>query len=62
MRTKYVTDWDTVPVLVDAAMVAIIMGVNVQQVYRWAETGALPSVKIGSTVRFRKSDLMEVPK
>lgn len=41
----------------DAADVASFLKVDKETVYRWAKAGKLPSVRIGSALRFRPSEI-----
>lgn len=41
----------------DANDVASFLKVDKETVYRWAKAGTIPSVRIGSTIRFRPSEI-----
>lgn len=43
--------------LLTAAEIAPILRVTVPTIYRWADDGTIPSVKIGKTIRFRRSEI-----
>ena len=45
--------------LLTAPQVAAALGFTVDWVYRKAKKGELPSVKIGSSVRFREDQILE---
>lgn len=44
----------------DAGTVAAYLKVNEETVYRWAQRGRLPFVKIGRLTRFRPADIRTV--
>lgn len=43
--------------LLTAAEIAPLFRVTPPTIYRWAEDGTIPSVKVGGIVRFRRSDI-----
>ncbi len=43
--------------LLTAAEIAPLFRVGLPTIYRWADDGTLPCVKIGKTVRFRRSEI-----
>lgn len=58
-RTKYVYRWDDVPVIVDLPYAAILLGVSIECLKKWAQSGKIPAFKIGKLWRINKSDLMD---
>lgn len=46
--------------LLTAHEVAEILRVGRATVYRWAEQGRLPAIRVGSTVRFNLADVQQV--
>lgn len=53
-----ITDWDSVPILIDVAMAATIIGKSYEATRRLAAKGCLPATKIGSEWRIDKGALM----
>lgn len=45
--------------LLNVKEAADLLGVNLWTIYKWAESGRIPSRKLGSRVRFSRSDLLE---
>jgi excisionase family DNA binding protein len=45
------------PELLTAAEVAKTLRVSTMTVYRWGQNGTLPSITVGGTIRFRRSDV-----
>lgn len=43
--------------LLNAKQAAFLLQAAVPSIYRWAESGRLPSVKVGRLLRFRRADL-----
>lgn len=43
--------------LLTAAEVALLLRVTTPTIYRWADDGTLPSVKVGGIVRFRREEI-----
>lgn len=43
--------------LLTAAEVASLLRVTSPTIYRWADDGTLPSVRVGGVVRFRRADI-----
>lgn len=43
--------------LLTAAEIAPLLRVSVATIYRWADDGSVPCVKIGKTIRFRRSEI-----
>ena len=42
----------TQPVLVDASVIAEVLGMSKKSVYRFAAEGRLPHIRIGGTIKF----------
>ena len=62
MRKKqYIMNWDSVPILVDCAYVALILGVTPETVRKACVSGELPAFQVGKAGlwRINKEDLME---
>ncbi len=47
------------PGMLKAEEVAEMLGVSKRTVYLWVRDGIMPSVRIGKTVRFNRSDIVE---
>lgn len=43
--------------LLTASEVAPLFRVTLPTIYRWAEDGTIPSVRVGGVVRFHRSDI-----
>ena len=62
MRKKqYIMNWDSVPILVDCAYVALILGVTPETVRKACVSGELPAFQVGKggLWRINKDDLIE---
>ncbi len=57
-RRKYVTDWNDVPVVIDVAYVANIIGMSYENTRRLIKNGDIPAVKVGLEWRISKEALM----
>lgn len=57
-RTKYIYNWDEVPVIVDVGYVCVILGVTANTVQRLLRTGRLKGFKVCRDWRINKVDLM----
>lgn len=54
-----ITTWEQVPILMDTAYVAMLLGITQSEVRAMARTGELPAVRPGKRAwRFEKSALM----
>ena len=53
-----ITDWDEVPVTMDVALTATIIGKSYEATRRLAAKGRLPATKVGSEWRIDKGALM----
>lgn len=58
-RTKFVYNWDAVPVVVDLPYVACIFGVSVECLKKWSQNGEFPAFKAGKLWRVNKADLID---
>lgn len=56
--SRPITDWDSVPILIDVAMAATIIGKSYEATRRLAAKGRLPATKVGSEWRIDKGALM----
>lgn len=53
-KTKYVTDWSQVPVVVDVPYVSIMLGIHPNTVTKYLRTGVIKGFKVGCEWRIRK--------
>ncbi len=53
-KTKYVTDWSQVPVVVDVPYVSVMLGIHPNTVKKYLRTGAIKGFKVGAEWRIRK--------
>ncbi|WP_035317111.1 helix-turn-helix domain-containing protein [Clostridium sp. MSTE9] len=58
VRTKYVYRWEDVPVIIDLPYVAVLLGVSVECLKKWAQRGKIPAFKVGKLWRISKYDLL----
>ena len=56
--SRPITDWDSVPILIDVAMAATIIGKSYEATRRMAANGSIPAIKIGSEWRIEKHTFM----
>lgn len=56
-KTKYVTDWSQVPVVVDVPYVSVMFGIHPNTVKKYLRTGAIKGFKVGVEWRIRKEAL-----
>ncbi|WP_101698666.1 helix-turn-helix domain-containing protein [Clostridium minihomine] len=56
-RTKYVYDWDNVPVIIDLPYASVLLGSSVDCLKRLSRNGVLPAFKHGGEWRVTKDDL-----
>lgn len=60
MIKRDITVFAKLPDIINTQQAAIILGVDVQTVRKWARNGELPAIKLGKRLwRFYKKDLME---
>ena len=57
-RTKYIYNWNEVPVVVDVGYVCVILGVTADTVQKLLRAGKLKGAKVGRDWRINKADLM----
>lgn len=57
---KKITDWDSVPIILDTQYVALIFGVSENTVKSWAKNGILEYKKIGKKLFFDKEHIKSV--
>lgn len=53
-KTKYVTDWAQVPVVVDVPYVSIMLGIHPNTVKKYLRTGVIKGFKVGTEWRICK--------
>ncbi len=58
MKKRYITNWNDVPVVVDLAYVAIILGVTPETIRNEIKKGNIPATRVGHMWRILKEDLM----
>lgn len=58
-KPKCFTSWDDVPVILDVATVALILGIPYETVRRFVQNGTIPASKVGTLWRISKKSLME---
>lgn len=58
-KPKYFTSWDDVPIILDVATVALILGMPYETVRKFVQNGIIPASKVGSLWRITKKSLME---
>lgn len=58
-KTKYVTDWSQVPVVVDVAYVSVLLGLHPRTIEKQLKNGKLKGFKAGKVWRIRKEALAE---
>ena len=54
-KTKYVTDWSQVPVVVDVPYVSIMLGIHPNTVKKYLRTGVIKGFKVGAEWRICKN-------
>lgn len=54
-KTKYVTDWSQVPVVVDVPYVSIMLGIHPSTVKKYLRTGVIKGFKVGADWRICKN-------
>lgn len=60
-KQRPITTWDQVPVVMDTAYVAMLLGLTLNEVRAMASRGELPATKPGKRAwRFEKTSLMKV--
>lgn len=57
-RTKPITNWDSVPVILDTGYVAALLAVTPDRVSRMCKKGILPGHKVGRDWRIFKDELI----
>ena len=58
-KVEFHTDWMDVPVMLDAAGVAVVLGLKYETVRKALQDGRLPAIKVmGTQWRVRKDQLM----
>lgn len=58
-KTKdYIYKWDSVPIIVDAAYVAQLLGCEVKLIWKECRNGKLKAFKVGDMWRINKDDLI----
>lgn len=58
-KVKPITNWDDLPKIMDAVMVANILCCSEDNVRVLARSGILPAYKIGKLVRFDRDEVRE---
>lgn len=58
-RTKYVCQWNDVPVIIDLPYAAVLLGVSIECLKKWAQSGKIPAFKVGKLWRINKTDLID---
>lgn len=57
MRKNFITDWDSVPIVVDLAYVSSLLGVSNEYARRLVNNGTIKAFKVGKLWRINKTDL-----
>ena len=58
MKTrKIITDWNSVPVIMDLAFASMLLGRTPESLKQLAQKGMLPAFKLGAEWRIDKDDL-----
>ncbi|MCF8238272.1 MAG: helix-turn-helix domain-containing protein [Saprospiraceae bacterium] len=58
-RKKVSDPFEEYPELLSRSQVASLLGVSIASIDNWANTGRLKKLRIGSTIRFSKADVIE---
>lgn len=58
-KPKCFTSWDDVPIILDVATVALILGMPYESVRKSVQNGIIPACKVGTLWRITKKSLME---
>lgn len=58
-KTKYVTAWDQVPVVVDVPYVSVMLGIHPNTVKKYLRAGTIKGFKIGAEWRICKEAIAE---
>ena len=57
MKKRVITDWSSLPIILDTATVALVFGVRVGTVKQWVYQGRLQSTQIGRQHFFEREYL-----
>lgn len=58
-KPKYFTSWEDVPIILDIATAALILGMPYETVRKYVQNGTIPGSKVGTLWRITKKSLME---
>jgi len=58
-KTKFFTNWDEVPIVVDIPYISLLLGVHPETIRRQLASGKLKGFKVGTDWRINKDDLGE---
>ena len=47
MKRKIITEWSTLPVILDSELTALVFGVSVGTIKQWVYQGRIQSIQIG---------------
>lgn len=56
-QTKYITNWDDVPVVVDLAYISLLLGISNEFARQLVSKGTIKAFKVGKYWRIKKEDL-----
>lgn len=56
-RTKFITNWDEVPIVVDLAYISVLLGISNEYARQLVRDGIIKAFKVGKLWRIKKEDL-----
>lgn len=59
-KVKPITNWDDLPIIMDAVLVSLLLGCSEGKVRRMARDGTLPAYKVGREIRFDRDELKTI--
>lgn len=59
-KVKPITNWDDLPIIMDAVLVSMLLGCSEGKVRRMAREGSLPAYKVGREIRFDRDELKTI--
>ena len=59
MKSRPITNWDQVPIIMDIPMVARILGYHPERIRQLIKLNKIPAYKIGQSWRIEKQDLID---